>query len=758
MENLPTLATAPDLLSGQDSYKPGLHELGVLLHSAAYSGLQSPVNAVLQSIGGDALVKGTPHIDAPEPAKPWTLDWNLQQVGTGIGMLAPILASRKLVTALAPSATAELAANKGMAALTSQEASGLTRYELGVSVGTGLVYGGLLSPSDLQPGQSLAEARLKQSASSAITFGTLSLANLGLKNLGGSELLKDTNAGVLLRNNTVAMALSGVPAGIVSVDAQSVMNGKGLPSVAEHFNSNYAEAIYDFSVVGAGLGHLSRPTSSDSVQLKAGQERAATSALGDKSSLEMLAEMKARLADTGKINDFNLDQVKAPANISYQRDLHDLPQLKPNATATGVDGSAMSLAQFESHSLNTVATPVRVYEAEGMSSKVVIPEEYAAKLDRQAILQEQAKGTGSAAEKARIELAKPEIKELDGRMTVEDAFRHALMTPEPGKFNEIHLYPDSNPYDLWYKTQTGSSDFASAADTVFGNGQTTWYKQSLGPNLAVDTMHEWTHLFDENNPLAAKVILAANSIDNMQTRSYAQVPREQIAILLGEHALNPQGQAAAELMKAAPVTAKAIADGLHNLLSRIPEEERSPLHDQLMARAELMRNEAGPVARQYLVEKIQADPESAEGQRALQVLVLIGEPQDLQKLASVNSIDMSHEPLIDSVGAKIGQLPQLTKADLSFTFIASETMRQLDGKPLLDLNLEKTNVTNAAMSYLPRTLQFLTLADTRISDQALPFLQRLQMLQSLDVSGTSISESGLARLKAALPNTRIIHT
>ena len=762
MENLPTLTKATEIAADQSPQQAGLRELGVLLHSAAYAGLQAPVNAVLQSFGDSdgKLAERLPHIDAPEKTTPWSLDWNLQQIGTGIGMILPVLASRKMVTGLVPSATAELAAQKGLAALTAGEAKTLTRYELGVSLGTGLVYGGVLTPSQLEPGQSLLEARLKQATGAALTFGTLSLASNGLKTFADSAAIKENAIGTVLQNNTARMALSGIPAGLLSVDAQSVIDGKGLPSITDHFDSKHVEAIYNFSIVGAGIGRLMGPEGqSEREPIKFGLERSASdSSLAGRSSSDMLLELQSKLSGgEQRIADLDLSAVKAPEKVTYQRDVRELPQLKQGATATGADGAPLSLGAFEANSLNHVTTPVRIYEADGIAAKVIVPEEYAAKLDRLEQLKQTATTTGADASKAATELAKPEMQDLAKHMTVQDAFRHALMTPEPGKFKEIILSDQTNPYDLWYKANTGNADFSSAADTVFSTRQTSWYKQQLAPTLTEDTMHEWSHLFDEHNPLYAQIIRNANQVDNLPTRSYAKVPREQIAILLGEYALHPSGERVNQLLSSAPVTSTAIGEGLSNLLSRIPVEERSPLHEQLLARADMMRNLAAPVARQTLIEQINNNGDSSTaGKNALKALVFLGQPEDFAGLTSVRSVNMSYQPLSDANGALLGHLPDLNSADLRHTFVGVDTMRQLGNAPLENLNLEGTRVTNASMSYLPQTITNLNISGTRLSDQALPFLKRIQTLEKLNISNTKISADGFSQLKAALPNTRII--
>ena len=750
VDNFPSLTRHPELLTQADN-RPVLHEAEVLLHSAAYAAVQSPLNAIVQPFGGkqDAL------ISAPQAAKTWSLDWNLQQIGTGAGMLAPILLSRKLVTSAFPSATADLAAQKGLAALTSSELRTLGRYELGVSIGTGLAYGGLLTPGKLEPGQSLLDARVRQAGAGGTTFGALTLSSMGLKNLGQSEMLKGTTLAKILKNDTAVMALSGIPAGIVAVDADSVMHGKGLPTLEQHFNSKYLESIYNFSVVGAGLGRILSPkagTEREPVQL--GLERSASdNALASKPSAELLRELSTRLGGEGKIPDLNLDLAKAPSKISYGRDVKDLPTVKE-----GADGAAtgQSLGAFERNNIVQKPTPVRVYEAEGSSLRVLVPEEYALQLDRLAELQKQSEGTGQAAEKARMELSKPEMQELAGRMNVEDAFRHALMTPEPGKFQEIVLSGEANPYDAWYKSRSGNSQFESAADTVFKTGQTTWYRKNKGETLVEDTMHEWSHHFEEKNPLAAQVIQAANRVDNLPTRPYAEVPRERLAILMGEYALHPDGKRAVSLIEAAPVTATAIGEGLHGLLTGLSPAERGPMHDQLMQRAEMLRTAGRDVARTSLLEQIKADPNSAAAKNAFRALLYLGETADFSGL-KMNSINLSYEPIGDTQGKRIAEMLDVHDLDLSYTQIGVETMRALEKLPLQHANLAGTKITSPSLTFLPRGIKSVDLSGTAIGDQAVPFLQRLQGASSIDVSGTKISPSGLGKLRASMPGTDIIH-
>ena len=49
------------------------------------------------------------------------------------------------------------------------------------------------------------------------------------------------------------------------------------------------------------------------------------------------------------------------------------------------------------------------------------------------------------------------------------------------------------------------------------------------------------------------------------------------------------------------------------------------------------------------------------------------------------------------------------------------------------------------------------LARVRDTDAAIPYLTQLHGLQRLDIQGTDITQTDLAQLKAALPDTRIVY-
>lgn len=354
-------------------------------------------------------------------------------------------------------------------------------------------------------------------------------------------------------------------------------------------------------------------------------------------------------------------------------------------------------------------------------------------------------------------MERDELAELEDRMTVDDAFRHALMTPHPGLFREILILPHANPYDGWYRLRHGAKDFCSAAETEFRVRRTSWFKSNRGVVLVENTMHEWTHLFDEHHPIEARIVHLGLQIDAPRIRQYGDAPRERIAIVLGEYALSLEGHRVADLVEHSPVTALAIAEGLLDLLSRVPKDQTSALEKELTDRALRMKAEAGPVAIRRLIESIQSNPDSDDANDAFRAIVFLGQAGDLRELTDLHSVNLRYELLTDWRGRKLGEVPLITDVDLSYTFIGPDTLVALSRHPLETANLAKTKVSNSSLGMLPLSLRTLDLSCNLIGDQTLPHLLRLNNLERLDVSRTCFSRSGIEMLRAGLPKVDILH-
>lgn len=215
---------------------PSLIDLGVDFGRAAiYSGLQAPLTGVTQLIDAVAdthLTGSTSFVSAPDHAEFGSADWHAQQIGGALGTLLPFLAVHKgMSTALKDTAVLSSPISQGAA--------------------NGLVFGTVFQPST--DGEHFWSSRLKHGVATGITFGALNGFNGAIGRVAQSEALSGTFAQKLAGNAIFSGVASGVPAGLIGAEAESLLNGKGLAS-----GENLVQSAYGYGMVGGTFGALSR--------------------------------------------------------------------------------------------------------------------------------------------------------------------------------------------------------------------------------------------------------------------------------------------------------------------------------------------------------------------------------------------------------------------------------------------------------------------------------------------------------------------
>lgn len=214
----------------------------VFAHSAAYTLVQSPIDAVAQLVDkvADTNILPKVHlIDAPEAVQ-FSLSnpsWYVQQFGNATAMAAHLYFLNK-----AMGGSSNLTSAGSELGMTARAATQLTAK----SAGVGALYSGVFTPVTGEG--NFWQARAINTLAGAATFATMSASAIGTKSLGQAVQPMSKVAGNVLKNDIAAGALSGIPAGIVSADAHSLLAGAGLASGKERF-----EAAYGFAVIGAGL-------------------------------------------------------------------------------------------------------------------------------------------------------------------------------------------------------------------------------------------------------------------------------------------------------------------------------------------------------------------------------------------------------------------------------------------------------------------------------------------------------------------------
>src|SRR5262249_12037426 len=75
---------------------------------------------------------------------------------------------------------------------------------------------------------------------------------------------------------------------------------------------------------------------------------------------------------------------------------------------------------------------------------------------------------------------------------------------------------------------------------------------------------------------------------------------------------------------------------------------------------------------------------------------------------------------------------------------------EIAGKPVVDVNLDSTEVTDADLKGLKelKALQTLVLRRTKVTDTGMKELKQLKSLQTLNLIGTKVTDAGLKELKA----------
>jgi hypothetical protein len=201
--------------------KEDTNPFGDFLRSAAYSGIQAPIEGVSQLVNktvGSNVIPEVRMIDAPKHAEFGSTRWHAQTIGGAVGMLAPFMA-----------------VNKGVGSLMRTEAAAMNslRFKVTQAATAGFVYDGLMRPVQDNEGNFWA-ARLKHATVGAVTFGTLA----------GTGHALDAVSKPILFNHTVA----GITAGGTNAQLESLLSGKGFASTEDTMRGGYT-----FAVVGLGL-------------------------------------------------------------------------------------------------------------------------------------------------------------------------------------------------------------------------------------------------------------------------------------------------------------------------------------------------------------------------------------------------------------------------------------------------------------------------------------------------------------------------
>lgn len=124
----------------------------------------------------------------------------------------------------------------------------------------------------------------------------------------------------------------------------------------------------------------------------------------------------------------------------------------------------------------------------------------------------------------------------------------------------------------------------------------------------------------------------------------------------------------------------------------------------------------------------------------------------LTHLPRLQRVDLSNNRLPD-LSTVLPKLSTLRVLTLNFTDATDELVEQAVKVPSLrTLRLHNTNISDRSASFLAgSSVTVLDLSGTKITDKAVPHLAQMRELKELDIRDTQITESGLEKLRQALP-------
>ena len=230
-----------------------------IIHNACdsfvYSAIQSPVNGLVQLVGGDKCLPNVQLVEAPKPAEFASANWYAQQLGGGLGTTVPFLLARGATRAAARLVCPSLAAeNIALLATSTQRPS----YMVAEAALSGFVYDGLLRPVSIEEGNFWL-ARLKNATIGGVTFAGLAKITHGLHVRSGCQALKPDLA---------INAAAGGLAGMANAELSSLLNGRGHAKLKD-----LQESAWSFMVTGGALGLLHRANQHKESQFVSDQVR-----------------------------------------------------------------------------------------------------------------------------------------------------------------------------------------------------------------------------------------------------------------------------------------------------------------------------------------------------------------------------------------------------------------------------------------------------------------------------------------------------
>jgi hypothetical protein len=688
----------------QDALKPkpddsAAHTLTVFAQSLAYSAVEAPTRGVAQILDHALLTKldddvqskfNNAGIHQTEAAAYGTTAWKAEQFGNALGMVLPMWLSRKLMVGKAEPALAETAsiADKAM-------------REAGLSARTGFFYGAALTPTDDKnsTGNILLD-RAKQGFNTAVTFGAmgasatltgevLNRTAASLESITLHSALKTSLQSVLSSSITHG-AISGVPGGFIQAQLGAMENRREFASLQDIKESIVGMTMVGGTMGSAGLFKETAPKATPKINLEIPSETtpafpSSRFAVSDPPPSAVEITTPKHTFTTRDIDgthhpfDIEFDPLKRRSSLYVinHRSLEVRPiEFTPEAALNPAKRG--SFDNFEQWGVETRQVPVYVYRFPGLTTEIVVPKDYADKIDQ-----------------LRDYKVAPSLKKYTHRIWPEEMAQMLKQLPQSEIVKSVELLDHRNPWDLkrtrdWKVAAQAigevpgpEHEFRALADAGARDGTIRFFDSATGHEDALQEYlnHEWAHLL-EIEPVFRAFREAANAErDGFFARDYAKENNsENWAVHLGERFLNADGAAFAELPEKAPARTLVMAKAIRNMLEE-RKDNPSPRHHEFMNRVEAAEALATINLQKGILEDIGNGDVNALDQKLRFLRVATTEAQSPEFIATVlKPIETDLLPILKDDAFKYAS----SKSDFA-TYLATELKNNYseDKMPLL---------------------------------------------------------------------------
>ncbi|MBX9953079.1 MAG: hypothetical protein K2Y39_28155 [Candidatus Obscuribacterales bacterium] len=267
-------------------------------------------------------------------------------------------------------------------------------------------------------------------------------------------------------------------------------------------------------------------------------------------------------------------------------------------------------ADFMSRGVSSVPTPSRIYNVSGHEGRLVVPENFAARLDRVRNLRDFAAQDISSVSGlgAKVSVFSARLKlDLNANRTnalPEEVVAAMDKAPDRRFFKDIRLESKS-PYEQYYREKYKRSE--DVEGELYQNGNISLFGTKSGRDAELFLQHEWTHIAEKFNPATREAFETAAKMEGVRDdgaymfRDYADVKSaENWAVHYGEVLLGGTPKQFEAMAFNAPLRTSVLTRSLKEIISQVPEAQRSTIEPLLVERINFVEQRVIPQAQKYL--------------------------------------------------------------------------------------------------------------------------------------------------------------